>query len=1019
MKIIIIVILLFFSSSVLSVSDADPTLIYNCDAMADVWGCDPANWYNGDRLNCSSTTRNMNWATKPSRSSCYTVTAGDEASPATKYKPNENIRIHVRVHCLHKLYRGILIYAVNSTEQKVGEWEIPAHQPSFFSKPWESYDDTHPCKRTVMHATAEWKPLHSTLYFKAPAGTGRITFRCLIKYGNANTGDFYWPITDLSLTEAAPRPPSTLQWARSEVGQSCSALCAQYSGTCNQTALQSLTSENSIDLKIFPTNVCEYPYVSGSGLYGGSYVASEGLCYFIDPTCAAQSRAPSAVTCATSIPNIQRNCPCNLPIGSTTGTFGLTTGNTGNTGNTGATTGVADTGVTGGTGVTTGITGDTSTEGTGPVESGSSSRTPGLLYLLLLVPYLFSLNPRIAFAVLLVFGFASGHNWINSLSRSPGASTYRPCKPPLTAMPHAQVGPGQYFEIEWMNGHGDFVYFSVVHSRDSEKLSLHTPELMEDYILNAPVGNNVGQDSVRQKYHRKEENSLTLFRPNLAPIPNYFASVITSGPRYLGTRPPSFGGQIGILDTPAEVLAGPIYQMGYNYTQIQYDRIVNYTNSNYPWIEAVYKFQITSLHPRQPDVARFFMPARGGDGRYIVHWMWRGYRDCVDVDVKSTPVANIYGTPSNISMWTRIDHCFFDTPQNVFAISEVFTDAQDCLNKCASNGNCNGINLVPIMAPSSVYPNFTESAGEIWMYPQYYGSDIYVPWNHTRFDATRDSFIAKASPENYLCYGVKPKEFTDTEDEYSVTSDPEHPTFYSTCYYKFEGNIFPEYLNGTNSESTLSKIPWRFFDECIDCTTQAYNSVPEAGPRWKVADTCINCDIEPANLTSLYPPSVFIEAGVRCDGLGGTWKNTTHHNCTGNDDLNCVKPLIPIGRTATSDITLDECRLMTEEDPECSSIFMIKQVTPFRCFCYTKQTCCKVCTRSIDANYNTYEVTSVPDPTCANGVLSSGNTGCCSRECGAGNCVTNPGNGSKPPVGFCCSNCSARPCSQYGAPCTM
>jgi hypothetical protein len=89
--------------------------------------------------------------------------------------------IHVRVKCYNMLFRGIQIYAVDSTETKVGDWQITNDEPVNFKRPWGD-TPSHACFGTLMHASAEYKPYHSVLYFIAPpAGTGKITFRCLIK----------------------------------------------------------------------------------------------------------------------------------------------------------------------------------------------------------------------------------------------------------------------------------------------------------------------------------------------------------------------------------------------------------------------------------------------------------------------------------------------------------------------------------------------------------------------------------------------------------------------------------------------------------------------------------------------------------------------------------------------------------------------------------------------------------------------------------------------------------------------
>ena len=71
---------------------------------------------------------------------------------------------------------------------------------------------------------------------------------------------------------------------------------------------------------------------------------------------------------------------------------------------------------------------------------------------------------------------------------------------------------------------------------------------------------------------------------------------------------------------------------------------VAYFNPKYPWIEAVWMYKNPRNHwPKQFDIARMAFPTHvQGVGKHIVHWMWRGYRDCIDVDVlpDSVPVPN-------------------------------------------------------------------------------------------------------------------------------------------------------------------------------------------------------------------------------------------------------------------------------------------------------------------------------------------------------------------------------------------
>src|SRR4051812_43707450 len=102
------------------------------------------------------------------------------------------VKIHLTVECYKMEFRGLMMYAVNSNGKKVGNWNIPEELPALFKLPWSN--SSSPCYGTIMHDSAELKPYHSILYFAAPpAGTGTITFKTLIKQGNANSGSFYWP----------------------------------------------------------------------------------------------------------------------------------------------------------------------------------------------------------------------------------------------------------------------------------------------------------------------------------------------------------------------------------------------------------------------------------------------------------------------------------------------------------------------------------------------------------------------------------------------------------------------------------------------------------------------------------------------------------------------------------------------------------------------------------------------------------------------------------------------------------
>jgi hypothetical protein len=267
-----------------------------------------------------------------------------------------------------------------------------------------------------------------------------------------------------------------------------------------------------------------------------------------------------------------------------------------------------------------------------------------------------------------------------------------------------------------MNGHGGPNYFMILHSDDSDKMILNKPALLEDYIKNAPPNSNKALEPQWQRYFRHTSNSTThIVTSTTGPnTTTTFARLIKPGAYkiFLILLPTnSITGDANYYPRPEEFV-NPIgnnvlYQLAYRPEDIANDVRVSYLNPNYPWLEAVYRFNIITMNPGRPDFTNFVIPGRKGPGRYIVQWYWRGYYDCVDVDLKATQVEEVYGHAPNGSVWNRIDHCLFDDPVQIFGQqSEVITDAAYCLDRCVGNPNCYGVNVVPLVAPKGVY-NFS------------------------------------------------------------------------------------------------------------------------------------------------------------------------------------------------------------------------------------------------------------------------------------------------------------------------
>ena len=99
------------------------------------------------------------------------------------------------------------------------------------------------------------------------------------------------------------------------------------------------------------------------------------------------------------------------------------------------------------------------------------------------------------------------------------------------------------------------------------------------------------------------------------------------------------------------------------------DEKAAYTNARWPWVQAVWKVYIRGHLPRQSHVVRVEFPRTLTVlGPHIVHFLWRGYTGCIDVDVLGDDkvVLNTsrhmmgYRAPDNSYRLIKYDHTAFD-----------------------------------------------------------------------------------------------------------------------------------------------------------------------------------------------------------------------------------------------------------------------------------------------------------------------------------------------------------------------
>jgi hypothetical protein len=612
---------------------------------------------------------------------------------------------------------------------------------------------------------------------------------------------------------------------------------------------------------------------------------------------------------------------------------------------------------------------------------------------------------------------AYAHNWINTPSRAEQASTFRPCLPRLDpSVPHAQIGPGQEFEIEWSTGHPpSYFYFFTINADDYDNLNDITQDVIDWYLANAPVGSSNAQDPYWRKYHRSQTTN------NGVAASQFNGTISSTDARYI-VRSPRFDG-MGLPAGDAGI------QWNYNDADVATDVRVAYHNARYPWLLGLSKFLCAVSYPSQSDVARFTIPSDAPPGKYIVHYYWGGYHDCIDIDYVASPVQYIYGVPTNVTKWLKVDHCYYPTPAAIRTqCKEVITSPVQCQRDCEGWGDprwCNGINVVPLRPDRNVY---------------FKDRDL-IPWDDQACKGVKTDFDY-ALNNTLVCFGVQARDRTDVITQYVVSDDPEDSVFFSTCYVRSMSWEFPNITPPPKPQAT----PWIFSDQCISCEAAASNYNPNFtfAPRWATQDQCVNCGQFPAQPqlpSNAYETIIPVNnnTGGYCDGDGGWWRASYWNNTLGYSipyhntcPLNtvprqdyCEKDLAPLGSTWSM---LEECTEMAARDRECGDTVMYHSQWRI-CRCYLKKSCCLTCspyaTNTAWGVYKLQKYSLPADPTCAHGILDITNTSCCAPTCTqCGSTIDQFTNRTvidcQNLIGTCCPSLFVnRSCSMYSAPCVL
>ena len=162
----------------------------------------------------------------------------------------------------------------------------------------------------------------------------------------------------------------------------------------------------------------------------------------------------------------------------------------------------------------------------------------------------------------------------------------------------------------------------------------------------------------------------------------------------------------------------------YRYTDegMKNDRRVSYDSAKYPWLVMAGVYPHIFQRPSDFDALRIEVPRKLGNrelkaGHYIVHYRWKGYGDCTDVNVHDTQMENIDGVDEDRYIWNKVDHCSYEQPEEISTQCHISSGSPDecvkeltgrrdeaqCGTNCATRY---GVNVVPMKLPPQVmFPN--------------------------------------------------------------------------------------------------------------------------------------------------------------------------------------------------------------------------------------------------------------------------------------------------------------------------
>ena len=691
-----------------------------------------------DRMQCLEKGEKhgiMSWVKRPAHTDKYSLRTGNRnPNDDTKhYIPGAVMSLYISVLDFDWKYKGFFAAAVDNSGRAVGKFQFPGKDKQLF---WEP----PLCPGRVIHNSADLKPYESQLFFKAPpAGTGPITFRALIKKGEPNMGSFHYPNGDgdLVLQEAPSVVLPTLHAAAP--GISCASYCAGRNEICDHGVLRSvnLNSSSGLAAAIAPQKVCRPPIIQSCSPVA-PVLGPDGECWFYRSSQTCEDDGISVVGLASDQPgctldgesddkldearidceavppqNLRRLCACKaIPSSQDANRRELSSSVEHHDE----------------------VASHSDTRCSPSSSACKSSASPrhsclftNIAFSFALVAWLvgggesrgggnFGFRPSAVVAIALSFMLFApqvidAHNWLFTPSRAfKVASTTMPCRARKSTDTHQQLGPGQEFVMKWATGHAqdsglEGTIIVIIGGQHYDYLKLENfKKIVDEYIAEAPIEQaNDHLDPQYQRYHGVKDSKHDEFLDFInASKAQYRADSIG----YMKHVPGSeiFDGPMSHSDPNwlEHTFSKTAHQYKYRRDFLQDDKRVAYTNPKHPWLLAAHKYPHKYTRPSDHDATRIKIPATWGPGHYIVHYRWKGYSDCVDVNVFDEQVDDIDGVDEGVMVWNKIDHCTYVDPKVIttrchsathspdLCVKEVakFRGNEDCGSNCKQRCAC-------------------------------------------------------------------------------------------------------------------------------------------------------------------------------------------------------------------------------------------------------------------------------------------------------------------------------------------